>query len=157
MLSRESKLHLRVRVEMLRSFLISAGLASTMVFAPAAEAAGKQRPFPMILLQCASESENAQILCKALLDPLAEKAPDYLSRIEDSKATLRAEDIRLILSVSDETDHGLAGQLSWSSGPDGALQSGPIIRLDVMDTAVSERIITRFAADLLTATPEFNP
>lgn len=139
---------------MLRHFLIGLGIAGAMVFAPPADAAGQQRPFPVIILECPSEGAHASTLCKALRDELETRAPHYLVRLGQAPDALGADHIALTLLFQSETQTSLKGQLRWRKGLSAHTQEGPRLSTVVMDANLTRDTLKPFAQSLLDASTD---
>ncbi len=136
------------------------GLSMSIMSANEVFAMSSQRPAPEIGLNCPAEAPapglSPEILCEEMIQALMRAAPDQSVRQlgPDDAFAPGPGRVELTLKLDDVTPLGFAGHLEWQVG-DGTLRSGPVLRIAVMDAAVSRQTITRFVDGLLRATPEF--
>ena len=141
-------------------------LCATLCMIPAGEAGARSPDHAVIRLSCATAPEA---LCQAVIQALAETAAratgnaaggatgstPVIRRVPPGQERpARAGDLGLALVLApDDSQTALSGHLDWQSA-EGARNSGPELRVDVMDATVTPQTYASFADALLRVTPE---
>lgn len=109
---------------------------------------------PIVVVDCRLGESGDDALCRAMMDAIAAlAAPTAVLRHADAPGPLRDADLGVTFVLDHRDDMGLAGHLEWQVGSDGTRHSGPVVRLDVMDTTVSPSLYPGFARSLLQVDP----
>lgn len=111
----------------------------------------------VMLLQCTGEAAQTVALCNSVQDALRDAAPKYAvqSVSNDLRTDLSVDDIVVRLVIEQITDHKLDGHLEWKTGPDAKVETGPTVKMDVMDAILSPSMYAGFANGLIKVTPKF--
>ena len=110
----------------IRRGLLLLGASLAMSMTPTSPEA-RQRPFPVVAVQC----DAGRDLCQALVQALSEMAPTHLYRINPSPLPSDAFELRL-----EQTGDAVA-HLRWQDGGAGA----DVVRTGLSDTDLAARLV----------------
>jgi len=105
---------------------------------------------PVILVECPALVQDADMLCRALIQAMSESAPGHVirrvPRIETRPS--RPDDLAVALHVHSISAVGIEGQLTWQTAQEGP-QSGPRMAMTMMDAPPTPAMMAQFVAALL--------
>lgn len=136
--------------------LCLAGLGFISVSAMTPDAYARSPERPLVVFVCQDEAGPDQALCTVIAEQLSgQTAPGtILRRVEPgAEPVLRTGDIRITFILEDRNPTRLVGHLEWQVGPDEAPETGPHVRLDVMDSVLSPSLYRSYAQSLLQVSP----
>ena len=112
---------------------------------------------PLVLVECRMGTSADDALCQAMVRAISDLATSgAIVQETDDAAALRPGDLGVTFVLDSRDETGLAGHLEWRAGPDGTRQTGPVVRLDVMDAALSPSMYLGFARSLLQVDPDLS-
>lgn len=135
---------------------LAAGCAAAIWTMSAPSEAAARPARPLIRLSCPADTPEAQALCRAMIQSLAQAAPGYvIRRVPAGEETPgRTGDVGIALVIEETGAHGIGGHLEWQPGTGAARHQSPTVRLNVQDALLAPRMLGRFTDGLVAADPD---